>query len=568
VLEVQRTVGRFEILQEVGRGGMAVVYLARQTDLDREVALKELGSFHADEGAFAERFVRESRLVGSLNHPNVVTVYEYFEHEGTPYIAMEYVERGSLRPWVGRLSLAQVAGVFEGVLAGLAHAAKRGIVHRDLKPENLMVTGDGAVKIADFGIAKALNQATVGRLLTATGTTVGTPTYMAPEQAMGRDIGPWTDLYSVGVIAYELLVGRVPFHDVDTPMAILMRHVNEPIPAPRSVRPDLDPELAGWIERLLAKAPADRIAGAHRAWDELEEIVIRILGPRWRREARLVEPVAPGVVTEDQPLTPAPFDPESDEAIQTFAKSPTPPTVEPTLPPERPAPGPETSFRWPTAERRPPKTLALAVGGAAMLAALLAAGLALAFSAGGEENPDPPLPTVTVTTQTETDVEPPPPPPEPGPLARSTSVRETTGAVLARIRFARARLGPASFAVTDRSLADGAARVLIAQRRIASAIGSNALAGLELRPRTARNRLTIDLSAERDAFTSVEARRSANGRTLLIVVTKKPVPRGDGSTDVDDGVTGGGTTGSGTTGGGGGTSGGGGSGCGRHRNCP
>jgi serine/threonine protein kinase len=568
VLEAQRTVGRFEILQEIGRGGMAVVYLARQTDLGRQVALKELGSFHAADQAFAERFVLESRVVGSLNHPNVVTAYDYFEHEGTPYIAMEYVEGGALRPWMGKLSLAQVAGVFEGVLAGLAHAAKRGVVHRDLKPENLMVTADGTIKIADFGIAKALNQATVGRLLTATGTTVGTPTYMAPEQAMGRDVGPWTDLYSVGVIAYEMLVGRVPFHDVDTPMAILMSHVNEPIPAPRSVRPDLDPELAAWIERVLAKKPEDRIQGAHRAWDELEEIVIRILGPRWRREARLIEPIAPGAVTDDQPLTPAPFDPESDEAIQTFVQAQTPPSVEPTLPPEQPAPGPETSFRWPTAERPPRKALAIAVGGALALVSLLAGGLAFAFAAGGDGEAAPPLPTVTVTTQTEPDDEPPPPPPPPGPLARSTSVQVTPGSVLAKIRFARARLGPASFAVTDRSLSDGSARVLVAQRGIESAIGSNALAGLELRPRTARNRLTVALSATRGAFTTVEARRSANGRTLLIVATKKPVPPVDGGTDVDGGDVGGGggTTGGGGTAGGGG--GGGGSGCGRHRNCP
>ncbi len=230
---------------------MAVVYLARQTDLDRDVALKELGAFHASDPAFAERFLRESRVAGSLSHPNIVTVHDYFEHEGTPYISMEYIERGSLRPWIGKLSLAQVAGVLEGMLAGLAHAEQRGIVHRDLKPENLMVTGEGTVKIADFGIAKALNQASAGRFLTATGTTVGTPTYMAPEQAMAKDIGPWTDLYSAGVMAYEMLVGQVPFHDTETPMAILLRHVNEPIPAPRSVKPDLDPG-AGHVARAVA----------------------------------------------------------------------------------------------------------------------------------------------------------------------------------------------------------------------------------------------------------------------------------------------------------------------------
>src|SRR5215211_1384367 len=329
MLEVQRTVGRYEILKELGRGGMAVVYLARQTDLDRNVALKELGAFHASDPAFAERFLRESRIAGSLSHPNIVTVHEFFEHEGTPYISMEYIDRGSLRPYLGRLSTAQIAGVLEGMLAGLAHAhhESQGIVHRDLKPENIMITREGSVKIADFGIAKALNQASAGRFLTATGTTVGTPTYMAPEQAMAKDIGPWTDLYSVGVMAYELLAGRVPFHDTDTPMAILLRHVNEPIPSPRSVKPDLDANIADWIERLLTKAPEDRVGDAGEAWEDLEEIVIGILGPRWRREARILEQAAPAEAAKPLP----------DDGFQTYMPGKAP--AEPPAPVDTPAPG-------------------------------------------------------------------------------------------------------------------------------------------------------------------------------------------------------------------------------------
>src|SRR5436305_6944328 len=190
---------------------MGMVCLARQTDLDRFVALKELGAFHASDPSFAQRFLRESRVAGSLSHPTIVTVHDYFEHDGTPYIAMEYVERGSLRARVGHMSLAQIGGVMEGLLAGLAHGESHGIVHRDLKPENLMVTADGRVKIADFGIAKATQTAATGAFLTATGTTVGTPTYMAPEQAMGQEVGIWSDLYSVGVMAWEQIVGRVPF---------------------------------------------------------------------------------------------------------------------------------------------------------------------------------------------------------------------------------------------------------------------------------------------------------------------------------------------------------------------
>src|SRR6476620_7191883 len=187
------------------------------------------------------------------------------------------------------MSLAQVGGVLEGLLAGLAHAEQHGIVHRDLKPENLMVTADGRVKIADFGIAKATTEMKTGAFVTATGHTVGTPTYMAPEQAMAKDVGPWTDLYSVGCMAFELFTGKVPFHDTDAPMAILLRHVNEPIAPVKSIDPSVDQRISDWIEALLVKDPEKRTRSASDAWDEFEEIIIALLGPRWRREARLLE---------------------------------------------------------------------------------------------------------------------------------------------------------------------------------------------------------------------------------------------------------------------------------------
>jgi len=192
-------VGRYRIVRQIGQGGMATVYLARQPGLEREVALKQLNRFGiADERVFTSRFDREALLAGSLNHPNIVTVYDYFEVDGRPYIAMEYVEGGSLRDYLRDLSTAQVVGVLEGMLAGLTHAESRGIAHRDIKPENILVTAEGRVKLTDFGIAKAYNAAFSGSLLTVAGTTVGTPTYMAPEQATGRGLGPGTDLYAVG----------------------------------------------------------------------------------------------------------------------------------------------------------------------------------------------------------------------------------------------------------------------------------------------------------------------------------------------------------------------------------
>jgi predicted Ser/Thr protein kinase len=296
--------GRYEILSELGRGGMSTVYLARQIDLDREVALKELSGLYLRDSSFLDRFLHESRVAGSLNHPNIVTVHEYFEHEGAPYIAMEFVDGGSLRPLVGTLTLPQIFGVLEQLCSGLAYAESKGIVHRDLKPENVMVTGEGKVKIADFGIAKAINEAAPGRFVTGTGMMLGTPAYMAPEQALGTGIGPWSDLYSLGVMAYEMLVGQVPFHDTPAPMAILVKHMHEEIPSPRTVNPAVDPELSVWIERLLVKEPENRTRRASDAWEELEEIVLSELGPRWRREARL--PVAHVVNETLTALTPAP----------------------------------------------------------------------------------------------------------------------------------------------------------------------------------------------------------------------------------------------------------------------
>jgi serine/threonine protein kinase len=221
-------VGSYEVIQVLARGGMSVVYLARQPALDREVALKQL-DFESEDPTLAQRFVREAKLAARLDHPNVVTLFDFFEDGGVPYIAMEYVAGGSLRPLVGRLQLPQVFGVLEGMLAGLEHAEALGVAHRDLKPENVLITRRGGVKIADFGIARAYNSLT-GHL-TSTGTAIGTPAYMAPEQALDEPLGPYTDLYAVGVIAYELLAGRTPFDGERPAMTVLYCQVHKPPPS-------------------------------------------------------------------------------------------------------------------------------------------------------------------------------------------------------------------------------------------------------------------------------------------------------------------------------------------------
>src|SRR4051812_13758963 len=260
-------VGRYEVLRELGRGGMATVHLARQLDLDRLVALKRLDSLAEESDVRVRRFLREARLAASLSHPNIVTVHDAFEVDNVPYIAMELVPGGTLRELLTGLSLEQVAGVLDGVLGGLDHAERRHIVHRDLKPENLMVTAEGGIKITDFGIAKATSVAQ-GRegALTAPGMALGTPAYMAPEQALAEETGPRTDLYAVGVIAFELLTGHLP---VDKPQAAV------------------DPELSAWVGGLLAEAPQDRPEHAAVARERLEDIVLRLRGPLWRRAATL-----------------------------------------------------------------------------------------------------------------------------------------------------------------------------------------------------------------------------------------------------------------------------------------
>jgi len=353
-------VGRYEVLHELGRGGMATVHLARQVDLDRLVALKRLDGLADESDVRVRRFVREARLAASLSHPNIVTVHDAFEVDGVPYIAMELVPGGTLREPLTGLAVEQVAGVLDGVLAGLAHAERRHIVHRDLKPENLMVTAEGGVKITDFGIAKAtrLAHGDDGPLTTA-GVAIGTPAYMAPEQALAEAAGPWTDLYAVGVIAFEMLTGRVPFEDHDSPMRVLMQHVNEEPPSVVELRPRVDPELSAWVAGLLAKAPEDRPACAAAAQERLEDIVLRLRGGRWRREAPLP------FVVDSAPTPPPPLAaPALLSADWTRAARRTPPTP--------PARADTPALASPRGVRRVPRAVTMALVAATSAAAIAA----------------------------------------------------------------------------------------------------------------------------------------------------------------------------------------------------
>ena len=243
--------GRYHVLDRIAAGGMGEVYRAHDAVLDRPVAIKVLHRNLAGDAGFVERFRREARAAASLNHQNIVAVHDWGSVDGIYYMVMEYVAGRSVRELVnehGVLAPAQAADVLEQTLAALQHAHRQGIVHRDVKPENLMVTRDGVVKVADFGLARAFADAQI----TEAGTVTGTVQYLAPEQLQGEPADPRTDLYALGVVAFELLTGRLPFTG-ETPMGIAYKHIHERVPAPSSFNPAVPASLDAWVASITEK---------------------------------------------------------------------------------------------------------------------------------------------------------------------------------------------------------------------------------------------------------------------------------------------------------------------------
>src|SRR5437763_6807508 len=236
---------------------MSDVFRARDNQLDRRIAIKILHERFADDPEYLERFRREARAVARLSHPNIVTVIDRGVDDGRQYIVFEYVEGENLKELVqrtGRLPARRALELALAVADGLSFAHEHGLVHRDVKPQNVLLSREGEVKVTDFGIARSLD---VEHGVTQTGTVLGTGEYLAPEQASGKPVSPATDVYSLGVVLWELLAGEVPFKG-DNFVAVALRHVNEPVPHLRDVRPDVSPRLAAAVERALAKDPASR----------------------------------------------------------------------------------------------------------------------------------------------------------------------------------------------------------------------------------------------------------------------------------------------------------------------
>jgi len=249
-------IGPYRVIEQIGVGGMATVYKAYQPAVDRYVALKILPSLYARDPQFVERFNQEARTIASLEHRSILAIYDFGEDAGVTYLAMRYLEGGTLKDALahGRLPLSEVARVIEQVASGLDYAHRRGVIHRDVKPANIMIDDEGAVYLTDFGIAKVLEGSSN---MTKTGSTIGTPTYMSPEQCQAQPVDGRSDIYSLGVVLYELVLGRVPYQ-AETPLAVVLAHVHEPLPLPREVDPSISEEIERVIIKALAKDPDDR----------------------------------------------------------------------------------------------------------------------------------------------------------------------------------------------------------------------------------------------------------------------------------------------------------------------
>jgi predicted Ser/Thr protein kinase len=283
---------RYELTELVGTGGMSSVYKAHDTLLERNVALKILHEHYSDDDEFVERFKREARSVAQLSHPNIVTVIDRGEADGRQFIVFEYIDGESLKELLvrsGRLPVVRALELAREIARGLAFAHEHGLVHRDVKPQNVLLNGDGHAKVTDFGIARSLD---VEHSVTQTGTVLGTSNYIAPEQASGQPVDTQTDVYSLGVVLYELLAGDVPFPGENF-VSVAMKHVNQPPPNLLDVRRDVPLRVAAAVDRALEKDPNQRFPSMDAFAAELDACLAELASPGGGgEEATMVVPAA------------------------------------------------------------------------------------------------------------------------------------------------------------------------------------------------------------------------------------------------------------------------------------
>ncbi|MBN2117474.1 MAG: serine/threonine protein kinase [Anaerolineales bacterium] len=271
---VGENVGAYRIIGQLGQGGMATVFKAYHASLDRYVALKVLHPAFGEDPAFEARFRREARVVAKLEHPNIVPIYDYAEHEKRPYLVMKFIEGDTLKARLdqGPLTSEEIIKIVDALGSALAYAHKRDVLHRDIKPSNVLVAADGQVYLADFGLARI---AQLGESTLSGDMIIGTPQYISPEQAMGvKDLDERTDVYSFGVMLYEMVVGKVPFN-ADTPFSIIHDHIYSPLPLPHKVNPDVPEQVERVLLKALAKNRLDRyenvdqmVSAFREAWDQ------------------------------------------------------------------------------------------------------------------------------------------------------------------------------------------------------------------------------------------------------------------------------------------------------------
>lgn len=288
----QQRLGKYEIIDEIGRGGFGAVYEAVDTSLDRTVALKVLAPHLLWEPAFADRFRQEARAAAGLRHPNIVVIHGIGEAEGNLYLAMEYLEGqtlGTLIEQQGRLALPEVADITGQVASALDYAHERGLIHRDVKPNNILVDDAGHVTLTDFGLVRAAD----GTKYTTTGHIMGTPEYMAPEQCdpkPGATFDHRLDVYALGIVIYQMVTGRVPFR-AETPLSTLRGHVDQVPPSPAEANPEITPALEAILLKALAKSPDQRYDSAGAFAEALSDEVQRLVEEQKKEErlARLHE---------------------------------------------------------------------------------------------------------------------------------------------------------------------------------------------------------------------------------------------------------------------------------------